>query len=61
MVEIWFVACTIHWLCVMRFVDGCDTSGAVSHANGRGEDSLNFSFEHPFRVGGKVLSGNVLW
>ena len=45
----------------MRFVDGCDMSGVVSHANGRGEDSLNFSSEHPFRVGGKVLSGNVLW
>ena len=61
MVEIWFVGCTINWVCIMRFVDGCDMSGLVGHANGRREDSLNYSSEHPFRVGGKVLSGNVLW
>ena len=56
-VEIWFVGWTIHWLCVMRFVDGCDKSGVVSHANGRGEETLTYFSEHPFRVMGKVLSG----
>ena len=56
-VEIWFVGCTIHCLCALRFVDGCDMSGVVSHANGRGEERLNYSSENPFRVMGKVLSG----
>ena len=41
----------------MRFVDGCGMSGLVSHANGRGEERLNYSSENPFRVIGKVLSG----
>ena len=57
MVEIWFVGCTIHWECVMRFVDGCDKSGLVSHANGKGEERLNYSSENPFRVMGKIFSG----
>ena len=60
MVEIWFVGCTIHWFCVMRFVDGCDMRGVVNHANGRGEERLTYSSEHPFRIGREVLSGNVL-
>ena len=44
----------------MRFVDGCDMSVVVSHANGRGEERLIYSSEHSFRVGREVLSGNVL-
>ena len=51
MVAIWFVGCTIHWLCVMRFVDGCHMSGVVNHANGRGEERLAYYSDHFFRVG----------